>query len=123
MIHSKQKAILINLTKKAALSQELDKFWQELVLLNEAYPEPSAEELKVLTDWGCQAYHIVGVKARSYPAFPKAYKGGIPCCAAWSSPQMEVLLKQLNKVHHRIQSEAVPKKTILNPGPGHRAVG
>lgn len=118
-----QKAILINLTKKAALSQYLPQFWQELVLLNEVYPEPGAGELKSLTDRGCRAYHIVGVKARSYPAFPRAYKGGIPCCAAWSSPQMEVLLKQLNKVTHRTQPEVLPGKAIPGPGLRRRAMG
>lgn len=114
-VHLKgQKVILINLTKKAALSQYLDKFWQELVLLNEAYPEPSARELKALTEKGSLAYHVVGVKARSYPSFPKAYKGGIPCCAAWSSPEMEVIIKKLNNPDAKNKKLAIPLNKPVN---------
>ncbi len=92
-----EQAILINVTKKAALAHYLDLFWPELVLLNETYPEPTEEELKVLKAKGCQAYHISGVKAQALPSFPRAYNGGIPCCAACFSPDMEVLLKDMHQ--------------------------
>ncbi len=89
-------AILINLTKKAVISDYMRLFWKELVLLNEVYPEPSADEIAFLSDIGVQVYHIVGIKARALPSFPHAYAGGIPCCAAWNTPDMEVLLSRLN---------------------------
>ena len=36
-----RKAVLINVTKKAALSDYLKLFWPELILINEVYPEPN----------------------------------------------------------------------------------
>ncbi len=91
-----KKAILINITKKMALSEYAFKFWPELALLNETYPEPEESEILTLNLIGAKAWHIVGVKADSWPSFPRAYKGGIPCCAAWAAEGMEVLLKKLN---------------------------
>jgi hypothetical protein len=76
-------AILINLTRKAALGNYISFFWPELVVLNEVYPEPSDDEIVLLADSQCSVYHIAGVKALSIPSFPRAYEGGIPCCAAW----------------------------------------
>lgn len=89
-------AILINLTKKAVISDYMQLFWKELVLLNEVYPEPSPDEIAFVSNIGVQVYHIVGIKARALPRFPRAYAGGIPCCAAWNAPDMEVLLSRLN---------------------------
>ncbi len=89
-------AILINLTKKAVISDYMGLFWKELVLLNEVYPEPSEKEVAFLSRLGVRAYHIVGVKARALPRLPRVYAGGIPCCAAWNAPDMEVLLRRLN---------------------------
>jgi hypothetical protein len=91
-----KKAILINLTKKRAISKYIGLFWPELILLNEVYPEPSDKEVKALGEIGSPAYHVVGVVADSYPSFPKAYYGGIPCCAAWNSPDMEVIIRKLS---------------------------
>lgn len=89
-------AILVNVTRKTALSQYTDLFWPELVLLNEVYPEPSKYELTKLTTIGCSAYHLVGIKGKSFPPFPRAYAGGIPCCAGQKSQQLEVIIKKLN---------------------------
>lgn len=90
------RAILINATKKAVLKEYVSRFWPELVLLNEVYPEPSDEEIDALTKLGSPAYHVVGVEAKSYPPFPKAYAGAIPCCAARLSNNMQVVVKKLN---------------------------
>jgi hypothetical protein len=96
-LHLQRKsAILINLTKKAVISDYMKLFWKELVLLNEVYPEPNADEIAFLSGIGVQAYHIVGVKAQALPQFPFAYSGGVPCCAAWNASDMEVLLRRLN---------------------------
>ena len=91
-----QKAILINLTRKATLNDYLNLFWPELVLINEVYPEPSENEINILRKIGSPAYHIVGIAAKSYPSFPKAYAGGIPCCAGRLSENMRILVKKLN---------------------------
>lgn len=88
-------AILINLTKKAVISDYMRLFWKELVLLNEVYPEPSAAELAFLSGIGVRVYHLVGVKAQALPRFPFAYAGGVPCCAAWHGSDMDVLLCRL----------------------------
>ncbi len=89
-------AILINVTKKAVLREYVSHFWPELVLLNEVYPEPSDEEIGMLSKLGSRAYHVVGVEAKAFPSFPKAYAGAIPCCAARLSHNMRVVVKKLN---------------------------
>lgn len=91
-----ERVIVINITKKHALKNYLALFWPELVLLNETYPEPGKEEVEALRNISSKAYHLAGVKASSYPSFPKAYEGGIPCCAAWNSPDMEVIVRELS---------------------------
>lgn len=91
-----QPAILINLTKRSALTNYLELFWPQLALLNETYPEPTKNEISSLTAIGSPVFHVVGVEAFSLPPFPKAYKGGIPCCAARLSDEMKVLVKRLN---------------------------
>lgn len=90
-----KKAILINITRKSALVYYLGLFWPELILLNEVYPEPSEAEIEILKEIGSPAYHVVGVEADSYPSFPRAYQGGIPCCAAWNSEDMKTIVKKL----------------------------
>jgi len=91
-----RKVILINLTRKAVLTNYLHLFWSNLVLLNEVYPEPKQNDLQELTNKGSVAYHVVGLKAESYPSFPRAYRGGIPCCAGYHAKKMEVIVKKLN---------------------------
>lgn len=96
-VHLKgKKAILINLTRKTVLSNYLHLFWPELVILNEVYPEPKSDELQELTARDSVVYHIVGLKAKSYPQLPKAYQGGIPCCAGYNTEKMEVIVRRLN---------------------------
>lgn len=90
-----RKAILINVTRAGSLRDYMDRFWPELVLLNEVYPPPKREELQVLWNIGCHAFHVVGVVARAYPSFPRAYEGGIPCCAARKTEAMRVIVKRL----------------------------
>ncbi|MGB3796469.1 MAG: hypothetical protein WA957_09225 [Alteraurantiacibacter sp.] len=88
-------AVIINLTRKAALNDYISKFWSSLILINEVYPEPLPSELTELADQGCRGYHIVGVNARAYPPFPKAYRGGIPCCAARTTEGMAVMVRRI----------------------------
>ena len=65
------------------------------VVLNEAYPEPDTETIASLKEVGCHLYHVAGVKAKACPQFPYAYRGGIPCCAAWPSPDAKVNVMRL----------------------------
>jgi len=88
-------AIVINVTRKAVLSRYLPYFWEELVLINEVYPEPGDQELSQLRKIGSDSFHVTGVKAKALPSFPRAYAGGIPCCGAWPSSTMKVLTRKL----------------------------
>ena len=90
-----RKAIIINVTRNAVLSEYIGRFWSELVLLNEVYPEPSAAEVAALAAVGSRAYHVVGVTGQAYPAFPKAYAGGIPCCAGRMDKDLTAVIRQL----------------------------
>lgn len=90
------RAILINISRSHALDYYTDLFWPGLVLLNEVYPEPGENELKTITEKGCSAYHVVGIQGKAYPSFPNAYTGGIPCCAARISEDMQVIVKRLS---------------------------
>ena len=76
-------AIVVNLTKKAALKEYAGLLWPEAVVLNEVYPEPGKDELRLIADAGAECWHLVGVKGSAWPSFPRAYRGGIPCCASW----------------------------------------
>ena len=90
-----QRMLLVNIALNSALDRYLDLLWPEMIVLNEVYPEPSAKTSRYLHKLGCHCYHIMGVKAFAFPLFPLAYRGGIPCCAAWPSKNMEVRLLRI----------------------------
>ncbi len=75
--------IVLNITKEGALTEYIPCLWREAVLVNEVYPEPSTQERDLLRTRGIKCYHVTGVKAYALPRFMRAYKGGIPCCAAF----------------------------------------
>lgn len=91
-------AIVVNLTKKAALKEYAGLFWPEAVVLNEVYPEPGKDELRLIAETGAECWHLVGVKGTAWPSFPRAYRGGIPCCASWlptaESQMYEVIIER-----------------------------
>ena len=91
-----ERVILINLTRNCVIVNYLGLIWSEMIVLNETYPGPSRGQLNILKERKVRAYHIVGREAYSIPSFPLAYQGGIPCCAALPSKQMEVMIKKLN---------------------------
>ena len=74
--------VIVNLTKAGVLADYLEYFWPGLILLNEVYPEPSRCEVRAAESLGSVVYHISGVEAWCWPPFPRAYRGGIPCCAS-----------------------------------------
>lgn len=69
-----------------------------MTVLNDVYPEPDRQTLATLTARGIPGHHVVGVRGSAYPPFPAAYAGGVPCCAAWPSPDAEVVIRHLNPV-------------------------
>ena len=94
-----QPMVVINLSKSGVLADYVEYFWPALVLLNEVYPEPSVHEVRALESLGAAAYHIAGVKAWCWPQFPRAYQGGIPCCASLPlavDERIEVVLSRLS---------------------------
>lgn len=86
---SNRRCVLVNITVRKELEKYIDRLWPGVVVVNEVYPEPSPAAVARLKSQGCQCYHIAGVQARAFPSFPLAYRGGIPCCAAWDSPEVE----------------------------------
>jgi hypothetical protein len=90
-----QPVIVLNVAVYGAIDQYVSSFWKQAVLLNEVYPEPSAEALQKLSEIGCAAYHVVGVKAIAVPPFPRTYRGGVPCCAACPAPDLGVIVKAI----------------------------
>ncbi len=90
-----RRAILINVTRAGSIDGYLRKFWSELVLLNEVYPPPKKDQLQPLWNVGSPVFHVVGIVARAYPSFPRAYEGGIPCCAARKTEEMKVIVKRV----------------------------
>lgn len=88
--------VLVNVANRHALARNLDRLWPGMIVLNEVYPEPDQVTLAELTARGIPVHHVVGVQAHAIPPFPAAYRGAIPCCAAWPSEQAQVVVRHLN---------------------------
>lgn len=88
--------ILINIATSYALKSYAHLLWSEVTVLNEVYPQPNLDTINALTTKKCSVYHIVGLRAASIPPFPKAYRGGIPCCAGRNVEILQPLLTKLN---------------------------
>lgn len=91
-----KRIIVVNIALKNALNDYLDIIWPGTVVINEVYPEPTQDVLKRLRDKGCGCYHIVGIEAKAFPHLPGAYKGAIPCCAAWPSAKIKTVIHKIN---------------------------
>lgn len=87
--------IILNIANKEALANCVELLWPEAIVLNEVYPEPNKKTISSIKLKGCPLYHIVGLKAFSFPSFPKAYKGGIPCCAGRIARTLNPILTKL----------------------------
>jgi len=90
-----QRVIVVNITLNNALKDYLDVIWPGTVVINEVYPEPNSAILERLKNNGCSCHHVVGVQANAFPSFPAAYHGAIPCCAAWPSSEMKVVVRRI----------------------------
>ncbi len=87
--------IVVNVTKRYTLSDYIPMMWPGTVVVNEVYPAPEKDTLTMMKSSGIACYHVVGVQGLALPAFPNAYQGAIPCCAAWPSPEMKVVVRKL----------------------------
>jgi hypothetical protein len=89
--------IILNLTKKSALNYYAPFLWPGAVIINEVYPEPSPDEVRMLAERRVAIYHIVGIEGKALPAFPRGYEGGIPCCASHipSNRNYNVIIKKM----------------------------
>ena len=88
--------VLIDVSRRGALESRVPLLWRGVVVLNEVYPEPPTELLRELQERGVTVYHIAGVQGTAFPAFPAAYAGGIPCCAAGGRSELPPVLTRLN---------------------------
>jgi len=89
-----EKVIVVNITLNNAIKDYIDMIQPGTVVINEVYPEPNHEILAKLLAKGCCCYHVVGVEAKAVPSFPSAYRGAVPCCAAWPAPDMKVCVRK-----------------------------
>jgi hypothetical protein len=90
-----RRIIVLNIASKDSIAGYFDAICPGTVLVNEAYPGPGPDVLKKLSEKGCRCYHIVGVEAGAFPSFPFEYQDAIPCCAAWFSTEMKVVVRRL----------------------------
>lgn len=87
---AKDKVIILNIATQKALKDNLIYFNEKAIIINEVYPEPDVELSNKIKSKGSTLFHIVGVKGKSFPRFPRAYRKGIPCCASWNSNNISV---------------------------------
>ncbi len=90
-----KRVIVVNITLNKAIEEYVEVMRPGTVVINEVYPEPNLDILSKLSGKKCHCYHVVGVKAQAFPPFPLAYRGAIPCCAAWPSNKMRVVVRKL----------------------------
>lgn len=74
--------VLVNAARDDALGDYLNLIPPGSVILNEVYPECRPTVLSALKMRSIRYFHICGVAAFSFPGFPRAYAGAVPCCAA-----------------------------------------
>ncbi|OGY37061.1 MAG: hypothetical protein A3E36_01585 [Candidatus Andersenbacteria bacterium RIFCSPHIGHO2_12_FULL_45_11b] len=87
--------IVVNVTVNHALADYLECMAPGTVVINEVYPEPTPDTLQRLWRQSCVCYHVVGIHAHALPPFPEAYRGAIPCCAAWAADDINVVVRKL----------------------------
>ena len=107
--------VVVNVASNRALLEYMQHLQPGMVIINEAYPPPPSA---LLQHTGIVLYHIKGIRAWALPPFPHAYRGGIPCCAAFPDNRMDVLVEILlygsrhmmpkgsnvNTHHHKVET-------------------
>jgi hypothetical protein len=90
-------AIVIDTARKGVLESYIDQFWQELVVLNETFPEPSKKIQKLFKNRGNALFHLSGVQGKCYPSLPYGYRDSVPCCAIHSeAAECMPVVRELN---------------------------
>lgn len=89
--------ILLNISRKNAIYQYIEKTWPAMILLNEVYPAPSTRAVELLAVRGVASFHLVGVVGQAWPSFPESYQGAIPCCAGQLETTPQVVLRRLDQ--------------------------
>lgn len=77
-----QPGLVVDVSRNGVLEQYAELICPGSVVLNEVYPEADAETVAKLKRRGVRYFHLQGVKGQSWPAFPGAYAGAVPFCAA-----------------------------------------
>ncbi len=88
--------ILLNISRKNAIYQYIEKTWPHMILLNEVYPAPSHRAIELLAARGVPSFHLVGLAGQAWPSFPESYQGAIPCCAGQAKITPHVILRRLD---------------------------
>jgi len=89
-------ALLVDISRKGTLEHYSRQFWNELIILNETYPEPDSESVRKLKEtYNMSILHISGVEGSIYPSLPYAYSGSVPCCAIHDTSVITPILKKL----------------------------
>ncbi len=122
-------SLLVNVANRQALNGVEDKLWSGMVVLNEVYPEPSRRLRADLAARGIAVHHVVGVAGSVFPRLPNAYRGAIPCCAAWPSRDAQVVTRSLNEparveptpIKPALAAPTPVKPTPAEPAPVKRA--
>jgi hypothetical protein len=87
--------LVVNITRPEALNPHVSSLNKFSMVLNEVYPEPHQDVVSSIKELGAHVSHIAGVKAFAFPAFPGAYKGAVPCCAALPEETYDICFAKL----------------------------
>lgn len=89
--------IIVDISRPDAINPLVDYSYMDwkTAVLNEVYPAPHGDVVKQMKALGVRVFHVAGVNADVWPAFPKAYQGAVPCCAALHGVQYEVRVVEL----------------------------
>jgi hypothetical protein len=87
--------LVVNIANRTAIEGQLPHLAPGDTLLNEVYPPPGPAMRQTLKARGVELVHLVGVRGTTHPPLPGAYQGAIPCCAAWDSPELDIVLRRL----------------------------
>ncbi len=83
-------------TATGAIAAYVEQMWPELILLNQAYPEPPPRLIRQIARQGVAVFHLAGVEGRVHPSLPLGYDNAVPCCAVHDAEAVgEVRLERL----------------------------
>lgn len=95
VINSDQSSLFLNCSLPGVIESIAEQIPAGSIVINEVYPAPMTDTVKLLKVRGVRVYHIAGVKGYAVPNFPEEYSGAIPCCAALQHLPIQVVIKSL----------------------------